>query len=589
MNWQKLWWLVVVILVSFPGRGSRAQTQSVEMVPSALKALGAPNNPKIEVAWNRYYDWAGVTALVHRFAETFPHLCRLEQIGTSYGGRPLWALTITNFQKGKPEDKPAMYIDASIHANEIQAVEVALYTAWFLLESYGNNPFITELLDTRTFYIVPGQSPDSRDRFMHSANNPHSPRSGQVPRDDDGDGLINEDPPDDLNGDGYITQMRVRAPGGRWKVDPEDPRRMVRARPDEEGEYYLFWTEGYDNDGDGQINEDGDGYYDPNRNWGWMWRPHYVQYGADWFPFSLPETKAVSDFIKSHPNILGGQSYHNAGGMILRGPGAKEDRIESEDLKLFDLMGKFGEQLLPGYRYLVTHRDLYTVYGGETDWMYGAEGILPFVNELWTPYNMFRKQYPKDNWFGAGKDQYKFDRYLLLGEAFVDWQPVAHPQYGMVEVGGFKKTYTRMPPSFLLEEECHRNMIFTLWHAYHLPLITLDSVQVIPLGQQRYRVTLIIHNHRAFPTRLQVDVKNGITRPDIVTLQGLPVLAGGVHRTVFSPTFEAQQAHPERLKIERIPGFGAVRVSWIVRGTGLIQITFDSVKGGKYQKRVVVR
>ncbi len=320
-----------------------------------------------------------------------------------------------------------------------------------------------------------------------------------------------------------------------------------------------------------------------------MWRPHYVQYGADWFPFSLPETKAVSDFIKSHPNILGGQSYHNAGGMILRGPGAKEDRIESEDLKLFDLMGKFGEQLLPGYRYLVTHRDLYTVYGGETDWMYGAEGILPFVNELWTPYNMFRKQYPKDNWFGAGKDLYKFDQYLLLGEAFVDWQPVAHPQYGMVEVGGFKKTYTRMPPSFLLEEECHRNMIFTLWHAYHLPLITLDSVQVIPLGQQRYRVTLIIHNHRAFPTRLQVDVKNGITRPDIVTLQGLPVLAGGVHRTVFSPTFEAQQAHPERLKIERIPGFGAVRVSWIVRGTGLIQITFDSVKGGKYQKRVVVR
>jgi hypothetical protein len=39
----------------------------------------------------------------------------------------------------------------------------------------------------------------------------------------------------------------------------------------------------------------------------------------------LTETKAVKDFIVNHSNIAGAQSYHNYGGMFLRGPGAKED------------------------------------------------------------------------------------------------------------------------------------------------------------------------------------------------------------------------------------------------------------------------
>ncbi len=41
------------------------------------------------------------------------------------------------------------------------------------------------------------------------------------------------------------------------------------------------------------------------------------------YPFQLPEARAVADFLKAHPNIAGVQSYHNNGGMILRGPGAE--------------------------------------------------------------------------------------------------------------------------------------------------------------------------------------------------------------------------------------------------------------------------
>ena len=544
--------------------------------------MGAPNNPKVEVAWNRYYDWEGVTDIVKKLAAAYPEIAFLESIGKSYQGRDLWCLTITNTKTGKHNEKPAFYIDASIHANEIQAVEVALYTAWFLLESYSQNKFIKELIDTKTFYIVPFQSPDSRDVFMHEAP---SLRSGQVPRDDDGDGLMDEDGPDDLNGDGNITQMRIKTPGGRWKSSDDDPRLMVRCELDEEGEYKLFWSEGIDNDGDGSINEDGAGYYDPNRNWGWFWRPHYIQYGSDRYPFSLPETRAISDFIKSHPNILASQSYHNSGGMILRGPGTKEDEVEREDSRLFDFVGKKGEEMLPGYKYMITYKDLYTVYGGETDWQYAGQGIMPYVNELWTSFNMFRK--PTEEGFSRGRENlYNFDRLLLFGEAVVDWTEVDHPQFGKVDVGGLKKQFGRMPPSFLLEEECHRNMAFTLFQASLLPKLSIEEGIKNPIGNNLYEITATIYNKRALPTRLSVGVKNNIGRPDWISLKGGKVLSSGIKSSIYDKEYREQKYNPSRISVDRIEGNSTVIVSWLVEGKGPYTIEVDSQKGGRIKKEI---
>lgn len=553
-----------------------------ELTKSALKAIGAPNNPKVEVVWNRYYDWQGVSEIVHKLADAHPEICKVESIGKSYLGKDLWELTITNPETGSPESKPAFYIDASIHANEIQAVEVALYTAWFLVESYPENEFIKGLLDRLTFYIVPFQSPDSRDKFL---NESLVLRSGAVPRDDDGDGLFDEDGPEDINGDGQITQMRIKTPTGRWKTDPDDPRLMVRCEPDEQGEYELFWSEGIDNDGDGEINEDSFGYYDPNRNWGWFWRPNYVQYGADRFPFNLPETKAISDFIKAHKNILASQSFHNSGGMILRGPGAKEDKNYRADDRLFDFIGKTGEKILPGYNYMITYKDLYTVYGGETDWQYSGLGIMPYVNELFTSYNFFRKEI-KGDYNERRKAQYEFDKLLLFGESVVDWTEVDHPQFGKVEVGGVKRQFGRMPPSFLLEEECHRNMAFVLFQASNLPEIEITKAGFKKLGDGINELTIAVTNKKPIPTRLAVDVENNINRPDWVTLEGKKVISGGTKNSIFDEEFTEQKFNPNRISIDRIDGNSTVYVSWLIKGNGPFKIKFDSMKGGKFSKTI---
>ncbi|MBN1559597.1 peptidase M14, partial [candidate division KSB1 bacterium] len=462
-----------------------------------------------------------------------------------------------------------------------QGSEVALYTAWYLAENYGRIEWITELLDSKTFYIVPTINPDARDYYMQAGNTPHSPRSGMLPRDDDGDGLMDEDPPDDLDGDGHIVTMRRVNAHGRWKVDSHDPRLLIRADADEKGEYdYLCW-EGLDNDGDGMVNEDGPGYYDPNRNWAWLWQPDYVQHGSDQYPFSIPENRAVADFVMAHPNICGAQSYHNSGGMILRGPGTEEDETYSPaDQAVYEDIGKMGEQMLPGYKYMVLWKDLYSVYGGELDWFYGARGIYTFTNELWSSFDYFREQDDDGDWLDRQLDVYRFDELLLFGEGIVPWKSIQHPQFGDIEIGGIKKSWTRTAPSFLLEDMCHRNMAFTLLHAYHLPQISIDSVQVTSLGNGLSQIDVILVNERMIPTRSDHEINSGFTRPDWLILQDAQVIAGLiVHDPLMNQTVE-QKFKPERMNIRTIPPMETVQVRWLVAGAPRGTIVFDSQKGG---------
>lgn len=234
--------------------------------------------------------------------------------------------------------------------------------------------------------------------------------------------------------------MRRKNPNGRYKIDPENPKWLIRAEPDEAGQYEFLGTEGFDNDGDGVVNEDRvGGYYDPNRDWGWDWQPDYIQFGALKYPFSVPENRAVAEFVMAHPNIAGAQSYHNSGGMILRGPGSTFDEasFHDSDKTVYDAIGKLGAKIIPGYEYMVLYTDLYPAFGGELSWFHGGRGIFTFTNELFTSKYFFNKEY-KD--YGERmKDTFEFDKYLLFEDAYVEWTPYNHPIYGEIEIGGFKE------------------------------------------------------------------------------------------------------------------------------------------------------
>jgi hypothetical protein len=553
---------------------------------TGMRAIGSPANPKVKMAWNSYADYAKLTAFCQDLAKAHPDLVKLESIGKSVEGRDIWILTVTNFKEGGPvERKPGFYIDGNIHANELQGSEIAMYTAWYLAENALTVTSIKEMLRNRVFYIAPTISPDSREYFIHNANNSNSSRTGRMKLDDDGDGLIDEDLMDDLDGDGNIVMMRRKSPTGRWKVDPENPLRMIPAKQDEVGGYEMLGYEGIDNDGDGVVNEDVTGTYDPNRDWAWGWQPDYIQRGALYYPGTLPETKAVKKFIVSHPNIAGAQSYHNYGGMFLRGPGAAEDDVfyTREDVAVYDFIGKLGEKMIPGYNYFVIHKDLYTVYGGEIDWMSLNRGIFTFSNELMTSYKLFNQKSDENRF--SNNEFYEFDKYLLFGDAYVPWKTIQHPQFGEIEVGGPKKNYIRNHPGFMLQEDAHRNMAFTLLHADQMPLLEIIDIKQKAMAGGFTEVTATVMNKKIMPTHSSHDLKYKIERPDYVTLKNAQVVAGMVVENEDFNLTKEQKYTPSTVEVANIPGMDAVKVRWIVKGkVDKAVVEVDSRKGGIVSK-----
>ena len=130
---------------------------------------------------------------------------------------------------------------------------------------------------------------------------------------------------------------------------------------------------------------------------------------------------------------------------------------------------------------------------------------------------------------GRGQDiQYDFNDDLLFGDALVEWEPYNHPVYGEIEIGGFKKNFGRAHPGFLLESDAHRNMAFTIFHAYHTPKLSIQSIEEKDLGGGLKEVNVLIKNERLIPTHSSHDLKYKINRPDYVSISGGPKVITGM-------------------------------------------------------------
>jgi Zinc carboxypeptidase len=566
---------------------------------SAQVKRGSDPEHRLSLTWDRWLDHDEIGERLRLMQRTWPEFLTLQSAGTSYGGREMWVMTINNPRTGAEGDKAAMYIEANVHGNEIQGAEVILYTIWYLMENYTRIPDIKQLVDERVFYLVPSVNPDGRDYFLDEAG--AGARTGHVPVDSDGDGLFDEDGPDDLNGNGVIEQIRKHVPGqGTHRISHDDPRLMERVPPWEFGDWVLLGSEGIDNDGDGRVNEDPVGGYDPNRNYASDWQPNYVQGGSMNYPFELPEARALNDFMTARPNIAGMQSFHNSGGMILRGPGtAWFGDYPRTDIRVYDELGEWGERMLPYYDYLVIWRGLYTVHGGSIDWTNDGLGIVSFSNELWNGGQYFnspllqRQQQDPRSPISGRKSRFFFDDFLEFGDQFVEWTPFDHPQFGPVEMGGWKKLSGRVNPRFMSMELFHRNMAFTLYHADQMPLMRMGETTVERLGGDTYRVRVDIRNDRLIPTIIERARRNRVVRPDILSVEGnVEVIAAGwvesKHRP--GPTEMIDQRELNRLLIRSgHPGRTTRTIEYLVRGSGAMTVRYSALKGGTVATTVQLR
>ena len=163
--------------------------------------------PKVkgQMDFAHYHTYGEVVEFLRKWEKDYPNLVSLYSVGQSFEGRDIWQITITNKSTGPDTDKPAFYIEGNRHSGEVTAAESALYFAWYVLTKYGQDPAITALVDTKAIYVRVKNNPDGSELYLNTAQ---SNRSTVRPHDDDGDGLLDEDPPEDLDGDGLILQMR---------------------------------------------------------------------------------------------------------------------------------------------------------------------------------------------------------------------------------------------------------------------------------------------------------------------------------------------------------------------------------------------
>jgi len=569
-------------------QASRLCVLALTLLISANTTAQAPYPSKVNLHFNHWYDYAEMTKALHDLTAAYPELLSIQSLGKSVGGRDIWCVTLNNPKTGADTDKAAMFIDGNIHGNEIQAAEVVLYSIWYLTKSYGKIDKLTKLVDERAFYFIPMENPDGREIWFHEPANPHYQRGGIRPTDNDHDGLYDEDPPDDLDGDGHLTAMWKKDPLGRFKRDPDDDQRFIRVdRDDEPGGWTYLGQEGIDNDGDGDINEDGPGGYDPNRNWPSDWQPNHVQFGAGDYPFSLPETRCIGEFLFTHRNIAGYQSYHNAGGMILRGPGADYVNYPGGDNRVYDMIGEEGQAMLPFYRYMIIWKDLYVVHGGEVNWAYEGLGITSFTNELWSDSRMF-----SDSERTRGEDAKRFEELLQFEDTRVPYKEVEHPTYGTILVGGDKKYSSRVTPPWLLEEECHRNFAFTMFHADEMPKVEWGLHQVKQLEGGTWEVTVEVKNPKIIPTIMQLAAMKKIGARDFIVCEsdsGAKVVASGTVSSVlpWSQLNAVDSPTPERIWNDRGIGTkGNELFRFLVAGEGSVKLTYASQKGGTISQSI---
>ncbi len=236
-------------------------------------------------------------AIARKLAEvtkSHPALVTTSTIGSSAGGRPIVVARVAAKGRLDPDSRPAVFVGANMAGWHHLGTEAALDLLDRLTSGSGN---ASGLLDRTTFYIVPILNPDAHDRSLRNRW-----EANDEPLDDDRDGLIDEDGPDDMDGDGRITWLRIEDPAGSYMADPKDERMLIAAdsTKGEKGRY-LLETEGFDNDGDGKWNEDGPGGIVLDRSFA-----HAFPYGhpesGPWAGYSS-EARAVMDFLLAHRNI----------------------------------------------------------------------------------------------------------------------------------------------------------------------------------------------------------------------------------------------------------------------------------------------
>lgn len=549
---------------------------------------------------DRYYAYDLLTELLRSWVATWPGLAALSSIGTSGEGRAIWVVTVTNQATGPDHEKPAYYIDANIHAAEVMTSSVALATIYHLLTTYDTDSTVRRLLDETTLYVIPRISVDGSEQFLTTSA---AVRSSTVPfptdlPDSAYDGLERLD----IDGDGLIGTMRIKDPAGPWKISERDDRIMRPRRPDEYGgDYYFLLPEGLVRNWNGGkiLLAPSRSALDFNRNFPVDWQPHWDQTGSGPYPLSAPETKAVADFLRAHPNIHGAQLHHTAAGMILRASARYADeQIPPLDRRAYEAIGAIGAASTDFRVLSPFHSNPYQPgkpsHGVESDWLYDHLGILAFMTELWGLAHRAGIEY--ESYIELEEARTEESDLMIVrlldeeagGRGVMPWRPFDHPQLGAIELGGYEEKFGLMnPPGPLLPREIERAVPFAIGAmgvAPRLRVIDSGSEQVATdvyrvwatIGNEGFLATCGSERHRA----------SRASHPLIAELAlpaGVSTLSGGPPATQQLEHLAGRVSQYTGFQLSpRYPNLCRGHVEWLVAAPGgsALEVTIRGERAG---------
>lgn len=456
----------------------------------------------LKVQFDHFYSYEELKQFLIEAAASYPQFIKLETLAGTKEGRNIYLIKLTDFSDDEAAEKRgAYYVQSGVHANEGAGITAALYLVEQLLTSH----LTSELLKNIIFYIIPCVNPDG---VNYSITKSASIRSGLEKL----DGLPNAIIPSDINRDGMILQMRLETPLGDM-ADYEGTGIMVPRRADDRnGPFYNVYTEGIINNYDGGPLQFGMRSYDINRSFPVNW---ISGSNTEDYPCQSIETRAIVEFMVTHPNIFAGIDYHCGSCGVLRPTMSPDSELCSSDLHIIKEIGRIASEmtglpLIQSREYKAPDEPAKRPYGSSNEWAYYALGISCYVIELGNGLNGIglKTQEILENLKSIGSGPWLkqiLERHKALNsEILVPWREFEHPQLGKVEIGGLRDgmAYYMYPPD--MEKVIPKTTAFLLKHASMGPRLVLGNIEKTDIGGDNYRIRVDCMNVGPLGTTVMV-------------------------------------------------------------------------------------
>lgn len=495
--------------------------------------------------------------------------CTVKSIGKSSGGKEIWVVMISE----STIPKPALLITAGIDGKHLAGTQITLKMISNLLQSDK----LVEILKEKTIYFVPAVNPDAIDAAFAVVK--MEKRGNDTKTDDDRDGKNGEDPFEDLNKDGLITQLRIEDVTGSFIESPEDSRVLIKADPSKNqvGKYIVI-SEGIDTDKDGMFNEDFSEGVNIDKNFTFDYAA--FEKGAGVYVASEPETRALLDFLYLNQNIYGVLTFgmHNnlsetpkydsklAGSRIIKGWLEKDIKIAEQVSKLYTQKAAIKD----GPKMPMTK-------GNFAQTAYFHAGRFSFSTPGWWVPKVQAKKDSLDSKVEKAKEKEELNSEVSflkwadsqnVKDVFVNWSDLKHPNFPnqKVEVGGFVPNALNNPPLNFLEETATKHVLFVEEFLAAMPKIETNVPEVEKIKENLYRITIKVANKGLLPTYAEIGDKIRFVskmKTEIVIQKNQFMVSG--RKYFIRDSMQADESE---------------EYSWLISGAGKVTITTGCATAG---------